>query len=64
MGFLSVSSVGMVINYSVAIVMLGQVLHSAPYALHLASLCGIASGLIFNYMGNRYVIFRKTRIRK
>lgn len=63
-GFLSVSSVGIAINYTVAMLLLGGALKDAPYALHLSSLGGIASGLIFNYMGNRYVIFRKTRIRK
>lgn len=63
LGFLAVSSVGIVVNYTTAMALHATVLHASPYGLHLASLAGIACGLIFNFLGSRYVIFRKTHIR-
>ena len=31
--------------------------------LQLAAMGGIAAGMIFNYLGNRYLVFRKTHLR-
>ncbi len=63
LGFVSVSSFGIAINYGVAMLINARAGLVGPFALHIASLGGIACGLIFNYLGNRYVIFRKTRVR-
>ncbi len=62
-GFISVSSLGMAVNYAVALGVLKSSVGAMPLGLHLSALVGIASGMIFNYIGNRYVIFRKTHIR-
>lgn len=62
-GFVSVSSLGIVVNYAVALAVNKTTVAELPYGLHLAALAGIACGMIFNYIGNRYVIFRKTHIR-
>lgn len=63
LGFVSVSSLGMAVNYAVALGVLKTSVGAMPLGLHLSALVGIASGMIFNYIGNRYVIFRKTHIR-
>ena len=34
------------------------------FVVYLASLAGVASGTIFNFLGNRYVVFRKRFFRK
>lgn len=62
-GFVSVSSLGIVVNYAVALAVNKTAVAGLPWGLHLAALAGIACGMIFNYIGNRYVIFRKTHIR-
>lgn len=62
-GFVASSSVGMTVNYVVALYLRAQVLSETSYKLHLAALMGIASGMIFNFLGSRYVVFRKKYIR-
>lgn len=62
LGFISVSSFGIVVNYLVAVSANGTRLADHGYGLQLAALIGISCGMIFNYIGNRYVVFRKTRI--
>ncbi len=63
-GFVASSSVGMAVNYSVALYLRAEVLPETPYALQLAALLGIAGGMIFNFLGSRYVVFRKNYIRR
>jgi len=63
-GYLGASSVGLLVNYGVALFMNNSVLPAAPYSLHLAATAGIASGMIFNFIGNRYFVFRKRHVRK
>ena len=63
-GFIGASAVGLAINYGVALYMRGSVLSDGPYALHLAAMTGVASGMVFNFLGNRYIVFRKRYIRK
>lgn len=59
-GFVAASSVGMVLNYSVALITLNQFF---PETLWLASLCGIAAGTLSNFLMNRYLVFRETSTR-
>lgn len=59
MGFIGASAIGMVVNYAVAVYLNAHVLPDRPGSLYLAALAGIASGLLFNFIGNRYVVFRK-----
>ena len=62
-GFVASSSVGMAVNYSVALYLRAQVLPETPYTLQFAALLGIACGMVFNFLGSRYVVFRKKYIR-
>lgn len=63
-GFLSVSAIGIATNYGVAMYMIARLPSNHPFSLHMAALVGIAMGMVFNYLGNRYVVFRKIRIRR
>ncbi len=63
-GFLAASSIGMVVNYIVTLGLRRSLLADVSGGLYIAALAGIASGLIFNYLGNRYVVFRKKFIRR
>ncbi|MEM9580136.1 MAG: glycosyltransferase family 2 protein [Pseudomonadota bacterium] len=63
-GFVGASAVGMAVNYSVALYMRNTVLTEGAYSLQLAALIGIACGMFFNFLGNRYIVFRKRFIRK
>lgn len=62
-GFIGASALGMIVNYTVALYLVLAVLPDQPSSVYLAALAGIASGVIFNYLGNRYVVFRKRFIR-
>ena len=64
LGFLGASAVGAGVSFTVSLLLRTQVLETVSYGLHLAALGGIASGMIFNYLGNRFLVFRKTHIRK
>lgn len=63
LGFASVSSLGVVVNYSVALLVRSSFASDMALGLHLSALAGIASGMAFNYLGNRYVVFRKRFLR-
>lgn len=63
-GFVGASTIGMVVNYVVSIFMLNSVLDDSRMSIYLASLTGIATGMLFNFLGNRYVVFRKRYIQK
>lgn len=63
LGFISVSSLGIAVNYSVALLLNQTAVAGMDYGLHLSAMAGIAAGMTFNYLGNRYVTFRKTHIR-
>lgn len=58
-GFVGACSVGMVVNYVVSLVMLAHVLAEGPYAPQFAALIGIGCGMVFNYLGNRFFVFRR-----
>lgn len=57
--FLAASAVGLLVNYAVALFMRFTVLTDGPLALHVAALAGIACGMVFNFLGSRYFVFRK-----
>lgn len=59
LGFIGASTAGMIVNYAVAVYLSMHVLPDQRSSLYLAALAGIACGLIFNFLGNRYVVFRK-----
>ncbi len=63
-GFVAASAIGIVVNYTVSIFMLNSVLPEGRSSIYLASLAGIATGMLFNFIGNRYVVFRKRYIGK
>ena len=63
-GYVGASAVGMAVNYSVGLYMRNTVLTEGAYSLQLAALIGSACGMFFNFLGNRYVVFRKRFIRK
>lgn len=56
-GFVAASSVGMALNYTVALIALNKFF---PDTLWLASLSGIAAGTLSNFLINRYLVFRET----
>lgn len=64
LGFVMASAVGGVVNFFVAVYAYRVGLDQLGFGLQLAALCGIAAGMIFNFLGNRYVVFRKTSIRR
>lgn len=64
LGFLGASAVGAGVSFAVSLFLRAQLLDGVSYGLHLAALGGIASGMIFNYLGNRFLVFRKTHVRK
>ncbi|MBB4314511.1 glycosyltransferase [Roseospira marina] len=59
LGFLAASVVGMVVNYSVALTLRTHVFGSSHAALYGAALVGILCGMVFNFLGNRYLVFRQ-----
>ena len=44
--------------------LLRYVLPEGRQSVYIASLCGIAAGMLFNFLGSRYVVFRKRHIRE
>jgi dolichol-phosphate mannosyltransferase len=63
LGFVSASLLGLLVNYSLALWLRMNVLDEGPFALQLAALAGIAAGMGFNFLGARYVVFRKRFLR-
>ncbi len=64
LGFIGASAIGMAVNYGIALYMVMAVLPDRPASVYFAALTGIAGGMIFNFLGNRYVVFRKRHIRE
>ncbi|SMR82593.1 dolichol-phosphate mannosyltransferase [Aliiroseovarius halocynthiae] len=62
-GFVSASGLGMAVNYSVALYLSKYALPDGQGSIYLAALAGIGSGMIFNFLGNRFVVFRKRFIK-
>jgi dolichol-phosphate mannosyltransferase len=64
LGFLGASALGLVVNYSLALYLTAAVLPDRPYTPHLGALAGIAAGIAFNFLGNRYIVFRRRYVRR
>lgn len=64
MGFVSASAVGLVVNYAVALALRDADWNTSALSLHIAALCGVAAGTAFNFLGSRYLVFRKRHIRR
>ncbi|MGE8104792.1 glycosyltransferase [Allorhizobium sp. NPDC080224] len=63
-GFVGASAVGLAVNYGVALYLVSAVLPERPTSVYFAALAGVASGMLFNFLGNRYLVFRKRYIRR
>lgn len=64
MGYISASLIGLVVNYAVALSLRMNVLESGDFSLHLSALAGVIAGMGFNFLGARYLVFRKRFVRK
>jgi dolichol-phosphate mannosyltransferase len=63
-GFVAASGVGMAVNFAVAMYLQSNVLDSsARFSLQIAAVCGVIAGMTFNFIGNRYFVFRKRFVR-
>lgn len=58
-GFVGASAVGMVVNFTVALALRSTLLQDVPYGLQLAAVVGIGCGMLFNFLGNRFIVFKK-----
>lgn len=63
-GFVAVSFVGLVVNYSLALTMQRVWLEDVWGGLQLAAIIGVAAGVTCNFIGNRFVVFKKSHVRK
>jgi dolichol-phosphate mannosyltransferase len=63
LGFAAASAIGIVVNFATSLLLLRNVLPEGHQSVYIASLCGIAAGMLFNFLGSRYVVFRKRHIR-
>jgi dolichol-phosphate mannosyltransferase len=64
LGFVIASGVGAVVNFSVAFYLQSRILASTmPHSLQIAALAGVIAGMTFNFIANRYFVFRKRFIR-
>lgn len=63
-GFVLASSVGAAVNFSVSYLAWTSGLSEIPFGLQLSALLGISGGMIFNFLGNRFIVFRKTTYKK
>jgi dolichol-phosphate mannosyltransferase len=63
-GFVGASAIGMAVNYGVALYARSSLLPDTMLALYVAAVMGILSGMVFNFLGNRYVVFRRRYVRR
>nr|WP_252733539.1 glycosyltransferase family 2 protein [Paracoccus marinaquae] len=63
-GFVGASAIGMIVNYALSVYLIENVLPETRSSIYIASLLGISAGMLFNFLGNRYVVFRKRYIHK
>lgn len=64
MGFVSACLLGLVVNYAMALGLRMTLFESGTFSLYLSALGGIAAGMGFNFLGARYLVFRKRFVRK
>ena len=63
-GFLGASAVGILVNYFVAIyVATYWISDDSRFGLQAAAVIGILSGVAFNFIGNRFFVFKKRHVR-
>ena len=62
--FVGACAVGMMVNYVVALTLRARLGDDGTFSLQLAALGGIAAGMVFNFLGSRYVVFRKRFVKK
>ncbi|MEM7496649.1 MAG: glycosyltransferase family 2 protein [Pseudomonadota bacterium] len=58
-GFITASAVGMVVNFTVAAWLNATLLADQTFGLQISAVIGIGAGMLFNFVGNRYIVFRK-----
>ncbi|MDT8345507.1 MAG: glycosyltransferase family 2 protein [Thermohalobaculum sp.] len=61
-GFVGASTVGMAVNYAVALSLISSILRDEPLGLQIAAVAGVGCGMLFNFIGNRFFVFRKRHI--
>ncbi|SEW44494.1 dolichol-phosphate mannosyltransferase [Cognatiyoonia koreensis] len=62
--FVGACAFGMVVNYVVALTVRNNLGDDGTFTLQLAALAGIAAGMAFNFLGSRYLVFRKRFVKK
>jgi dolichol-phosphate mannosyltransferase len=63
-GFVIASAIGAGVNFSVALYIQSRVLGpNVAHSLQWAALVGVGAGMAFNFIANRYLVFRKRFIR-
>ncbi len=60
--FVGAAAVAMVANYVIALWLRSTYLKDAAYGLQLAAIIGVIAGMGFNFLANRYIVFRKKHI--
>jgi dolichol-phosphate mannosyltransferase len=60
LGFVAASSVGALVNYATAVLVLSRASGVSP---QMAALAGIAVGTAFNFVASRYLVFRSAHVR-
>lgn len=63
-GFVTASGLGLVVNYAVALFAHRNLFGDLDWSLQIAAMLGIAAGTGFNFLGARYLVFRKRFVRK
>lgn len=63
-GFIGVTAVGAAVNYAVALAVLAAWLSQVRFGLQLAAMVGVVAGMAFNFLGNRFLVFRKRTVRR
>ncbi|MEM9419223.1 MAG: glycosyltransferase family 2 protein [Planctomycetota bacterium] len=58
-GYFTVTSMGATINYIVAYVMRQTLLSGFGLGLQLSAIIGIGAGMAFNFLGNRFFVFKR-----
>ena len=62
--FILASIVGGAVNYGVALYFQSSVFVSdSPYSLQVSAICGVAAGTVFNFVANRFFVFRRRFVR-
>ena len=60
-GYVVVTAIAAVFNYFVALLLIKTLLDGVALGLQIAAVFGIAAGMAFNFLGNRYFVFKKRR---